>query len=84
MKFAIKFVEAEAMTIKIKTKFVMSKLSNDPIISVGFVSILDKFSKFCFKKLSTPITIKRAKKENIIKFNIKLKLPFFSSVSFFA
>ena len=69
--------------IKIKTKLVTSKLLKDPIISVGFVSILDKFSGFLFKNASTPITIKRAKKEKIIKFKTKLKFPFFNSLSFF-
>ena len=40
IKLAIRFVDAEAIIIKIKTKFVINKLSNFPIISVGFVSIL--------------------------------------------
>ena len=40
-----------------------------PIISVGLVNIFDKFSGSCFKKLSTPVTINKAKNENIIKFN---------------
>ena len=83
IKFAIRLVETEAIIIKIKTKFVISKLFKDPIISVGFVSILDKVSGFCLKKPSTPITIKRAKNEKINKFRIKLKLPFFKSSSFF-
>ena len=42
------------------------------------VSILDKFSEFCFKKASIPETINNAKKEKIIKFKIKLKFPFLS------
>ena len=50
IKFAIKFVEAEAIIIKIKTKFVISKLSNFPIMSVGLVSILFRFSGSSFKK----------------------------------
>ena len=79
IKFTIKLVDAEAITIKIKTKFVINKLSNLPIISVGLVNILDKFSGFCFRNTSTPVTINKAKKEKIIKFNIKLKLPFLSS-----
>ena len=50
---------------------------------MGFVKILSIFSKFLFKKISAPITIKTAKKENINKFKIKLKFPFFNSFSFF-
>ena len=75
---AIRLVEIEAIMINIKAKLVISKLFKDPIISVGFVSILDKLSGFCFKKPSTPVTINKAKKEKIIKFNIKHKLPFFN------
>ena len=82
MKLAIKLVDAEAIIINIKTKLVISKLSNDPIMSVGFVNILDKFSGFCFKKESTPATINKAKKEKITRFNIRLKFPFFNSFSF--
>ena len=82
IKFAIKFVDADAMIINNKTKFIINKLSNLPIISVGFVSILDKFSGSCFKKASTPVTINKAKKEKIIKFSTKLKFPFFNSFSF--
>ena len=74
--------DAEAIKIKHKTKLVISKLFNDPIISFGFVSILDNLSGSCFKKPSTPVTINKAKKENIIKFIIKLKLPFFNSLWF--
>ena len=48
MKLATKLVDAEAIIIKIKTKFVINKLSNFPIISVGFVNIVAKFSGFCF------------------------------------
>ena len=44
IKLAIRFVDAEAIKIKHKTKLVISKLFNDPIISVGFVSILDNLS----------------------------------------
>ena len=46
IKLATKLDDAEAMIMKIKTKLVTSKLLKDPIISVGFVSILDKFSGF--------------------------------------
>ena len=60
IKLAIKFVDKEAIKIKIKAKFVISKLSTFPIISEGFVSIWVKFSLFCFKKASTPITMNRA------------------------
>ena len=77
IKLAIKLVEIDAIMIKIITKFVTSKLSSLPIISVGFVSILDKFSGFCFKKASTPVTINKAKNEKIIKFKTIHKLPFF-------
>ena len=69
--------------MNINTKFVRSKLSSLPIISVGFVSIIDKFSGSLFKKASTPVTINNEKKEKIIKFIIKHKLPFLSSSSFF-
>ena len=37
----------------------------DPIMSVGFVKILDRPSGFCFKKASVPITMNKAKNENI-------------------
>ena len=56
-------------------------LSNFPIISVGLVKILSMFSKFLFKITSDPTTIKTAKKENIIRFIIRLKFPFFNSFS---
>ena len=62
IKLATKFVDNEAIIIKNKTELVINKLSNDPIISVGFVSILDKLSGSCFKKPSTPVTINKAKK----------------------
>ena len=58
-------------------------LSNFPIISVGFVKILSISKNLWFKKTSDPTTIKTAKNEKIIKFNIKLKFPFFNSFSFF-
>ena len=45
IKFAIKFVEAVAKTIKHRTIAVKKVLSNFPIISVGFVSILSKSVK---------------------------------------
>ena len=72
IKLAIKFVDAEAIIIKIKTKIVTSKLFSFPIISVGFVNILFKFSGSCFKKASIPETINNAKKEKINKFKIKI------------
>ena len=78
IKLAIKFVEADAIIIKHKAKIVINKSSNFPIISNGLVNILDKFSWSCFKKASTPETINKAKPEKIIKFKIKLKLPFFN------
>ena len=37
IKLAIKFVEADAIIIKIKTKLVNNKLFSLPIMSVGFV-----------------------------------------------
>ena len=43
IKFAIKFVDAEAIPIKTKARIITSKLSNFPRISVGFVNILFKF-----------------------------------------
>ena len=69
--------------IKTKTKLVISKLSNFPIISVGLVNILFKFSGSCFKKPSAPATIKTVINEKITRFNSKLKFPFFNSFSFF-
>ena len=83
MKLASKLVDAEAIIIKIKTRFVISKLSIFPIISVGLVNIVAKFSGFCFKKTSAPVTMNSEKNENIIKFNVILKFPFFNSLSFF-
>ena len=65
IKLAIKFVEADAIIMKIKTKLVNNKLFSLPIISVGLVSIFSTFSGLCFKKASTPITIKSPKKEKI-------------------
>ena len=62
---ATKLVDAEEIIIKIRAKIVISRLSNDPIISVGFVRILDKLSGFCFKKASAPVTTNKLKKENI-------------------
>ena len=72
-QLAIKFVDAEERIIKNKTITVNSELLIFPMISVGFVKILSMFSKFLFRKISAPITIKTAKKENIIKFKTKLK-----------
>ena len=66
----------QAIITNIKAKFVISKLSILPIKSVGFVSILDKFSGSCFKKASKPATINKAKNEKITKLKIKLKFPF--------
>ena len=83
MKFAIKLVDADAMIINAKAKFMIIRLFNLPIISVGFVSIRSKFSGFCFKNASIPATINKARNENITKFNIKLKFPFFNSFSLF-
>ena len=83
IKFTIKFVDAEAIIIKIRAKIITNKLSNFPRISVGFVSVLLKFSKSCFKNASIPETINKAKNEKIIKFKIKLKFPFLSWLSSF-
>ena len=69
--------------MKNKAIKVKKVLSNLPIISVGFVSILSKSENFWFKKISDPATIKTEKNENIIKFNIKVKFPLFKSFSFF-
>ena len=44
------------------------------------MNILVRFSESSFKKASIPDTINKAKNENIIKFSIKLKFPFFSSL----
>ena len=60
---------------------VMDVLSNLPTISVGLVKIELKSRNLKFKNTSDPITIKTEKKEKIIKLVIKLKLPFFSSLS---
>ena len=60
-----------------------NKLSNLPIISVGLVNIRSILSKFLFKIMSTPKTIKTENKEKIIKFKIRVKLPIFNSFSFF-
>ena len=49
IKLAIKFVDADAIITKIKTKFVINKLSNLPIMSVGFVYIVPILSGFSFK-----------------------------------
>ena len=73
IKLAIKLVEADAIMIKIRTRLVINKLSNFPIISEGFVNIVAKFSGSCFKKASAPVTMNKAKNEKITKFNIKLK-----------
>ena len=82
IKFAIKFVDIEAIKIKTKTKLEISKLFSFPIISDGFVRILDMFSESNFKNASAPVTMNKVKKEKIIKFKIKLKFPFFNSFSF--
>ena len=54
-----------------------------PIISVGFVKILSKSSNLRFKNASEPTTIKKAKNENINRFNNKLRLPIFKFCSSF-
>ena len=64
IKFVIKLVEADAIIIKINAKLVSSKLFNFPIISVGFVRILDKFCASSFKKASKPTTINNEKTKN--------------------
>ena len=76
---ATKLVEAEATTIKNSAIIVICMLSNLPIISVGLVNILSRSSNFWFKKVTEPTTIKTAKKENISRFKIKLKLRFFNA-----
>ena len=78
IKFATKLVEPDARIMNIKAITVICKLSNLPIISVGFVNILSIASGPCFKKISDPTTIKSAKKEKIIKLKIKPKFPFFN------
>ena len=83
IKLIIKFVDADAMIIKIKARATRNRLSSLPIISFGFVSILERFSGFSFRKVSEPETINRAKNEKIIKLNNKLKFPFLSSLSSF-
>ena len=75
-------VDADAMMINNNAKFMINKLFNLPIISVGLVNIRSKFSGSCFKNASIPATINKAKKVNITKFNIKLKFPFSNSLSF--
>ena len=82
IKFAIKFVDAEAMIIKIKAKETKRILSNLPIISVGLVKIISTFCWFKFWNASAPVTINNEKNEKIIRFKIKLKLPFLNSCSF--
>ena len=82
IKFAIKFVDAVANKIKNKTITVKNILSNFPIISVGLTRILSIFARSLFKIISEPITIKIAKIENKIRLIIKLKFPFFNSLSF--
>jgi hypothetical protein len=60
------------------------KVLNPRMLSGAYQGrILSMISKFLLKKISDPITIKTAKKEKIIKFNIKLRFPFFNSLSFF-
>ena len=80
---AIKLVDAEEIIIKKIASTVISVLSNLPTISVGLVKIEFKSRNLKFKNTSEPITINTEKKEKIIRFAIKLKLPFLSSVSFF-
>ena len=64
IKLTIKFVDADAIIIKIKAKTITNKLLSLPIISVGLVNILDRFSEPSFKKASMPDTINKAKNEN--------------------
>ena len=52
------------------------------MISVGLVSICSPCIIFFVKIMSAPKTIRTLKKLNIIKLNIKLKLPKLSSFSF--
>ena len=54
IKLAIKLVEADAIIINIRTRLVINKLSNFPMISEGFVNIVAKFAGSCFKKASAP------------------------------
>ena len=56
-------MDAEAIIISIKTKLTINKLSTFPIMSVGLVKILDKFSLSCFRNPSKPVTINNAKKK---------------------
>ena len=76
-------MEAEAIIIKNNTTDVICKLSNFPTISVGLVKILSISENFWLRKTSEPVTIKTDRIEKIIKFKIKLKFPFFNSLSFF-
>ena len=66
IKFATKFVDADPKIINIKAITVMVVLSNLPIISVGFVKILTIALASSFRKISEPIVMNTAKKENII------------------
>ena len=65
MKLATKFVDAEAIIINNNTIVVIFKLSNLPIISVGFVNILLISSNCWFRKTSEPTTIKTENNENV-------------------
>ena len=51
---------------------------------MGFVNILSTAIKFFSKKTLDPKTKKIARNEKINKFKSKLKLPLFTSFSFFA
>ena len=78
MKLATKLVEAEAIIIKKSSYYCylyIIKFSNY-ICWIGQIFYLN-LQIFDLKIVSEPTTIKTAKKENIIKFKIKLKLPFF-------
>ena len=81
IKFATRLVDIDAVIIKNRAITVTWRLSNLPIISVGFVKILSKSSTLRFKKASAPTTIKTEKKEKTIKLKSKRKFPFFKSFS---
>ena len=70
-------VEADAIIIKIKARIVTNKLFSLPIISVGFVNILERFSGFSLKYASIPDTINKAKNENINKFDLVIDWGWF-------
>ena len=83
MQLAIKFVDADATTINIKTTIVRNVLFNLPIISFGFVKMLSSGILFLAKIISEPITMNIEKKEIRTKFKINDKLPLYNSFLFF-